>query len=539
MKKTFLFFACFISLNCHLAENNACSGNIFEEHELDGDKSNLEDAFLVRSWEIEGVSLFKIQEIQHLLKSYSETKISFTELREASLKIEKFYEDQGFLAKVIIPPQDVTEGVVQLEVLEARIGEIRIERGGSSLVDDHKILSIVRGGLAEGEFYKSNALNRGLLLSDDLSGVSLTGFLEEGSKPGLVDLSLKTLKEDKGNLEVTFDNANARALGKERVVLSGSLVSPLRQGEVISMNSLYSEGSFFRGLSVSFPFGSKGLKVRFNLSRLNYDVVTEEFKALNITGVVDSKEIELSYPIHRSNKSNLNFSLLADNRNYLTNVGGTKVKDSKINSFKAELSGNYFDKVGEGGANSASFSFMQGELDGFGVLPSLKGAYDIYTYKFARQQALTKKFSLYGSIRGQFTDGLVSGSGQEDYLDSAENFSLGGLYGVRAYPSGEGTGAEGKVISMEIRYLINSGLVLKPHYDWGKVKKRNLSSGGPSEYELSGTGIGLSWSGPWATNIDATFSRRIGKNPNSQPSGADQDGSLKENRLWFSLSRAF
>ena len=207
MKKTFLLFACFISLNCNLAENNACSGNIFEEHAIDGDKSNSEDAFLVRSWEIEGVSLFKIQEIQNLLKSYSETKISFTELREASLKIEKYYEDQGFLAKVIIPPQDVTEGVVQLEVLEARIGEIRIERGGSSLVDDHKILSIVRGGLAEGEFYKSNALNRGLLLSDDLSGVSLTGFLQEGSKPGLVDLSLKTLKEDKGNLEVTFDNA--------------------------------------------------------------------------------------------------------------------------------------------------------------------------------------------------------------------------------------------------------------------------------------------------------------------------------------------
>ena len=134
---------------------------------------------------------------------------------------------------------------------------------------------------------------------------------------------------------------------------------------------------------------------------------------------------------------------------------------------------------------------------------------------------------------------MVSGSGQEDYLDSAENFSLGGLYGVRAYPSGEGTGAEGKVISMEIRYLINSSLVLKPHYDWGKVKKRNLSSGGPSEYKLSGTGIGLSWSGPWATNIDATFSRRIGKNPNPQTSGADQDGSIKENRLWFSLSRAF
>ena len=66
------------------------------------------------------------------------------------------------------------------------------------------------------------------------------------------------MKEDKGNLEVTFDNANARALGKERVVLSGGLVSPFRQGEVISLNSLYSEGSFFRGLSVSFPLEAKG-----------------------------------------------------------------------------------------------------------------------------------------------------------------------------------------------------------------------------------------------------------------------------------------
>ena len=46
----------------------------------------------------------------------------------------------------------------------------------------------------------------------------------------------------------------------------------------------------------------------------------------------------------------------------------------------------------------------------------------------------------------------------------------------------------------------------------GKVKKEIF----PREdfSNISRTGIGLSWSGPWATNIDATFSRRIGKNPN-------------------------
>ena len=120
MKKTYLFFVCFISFNCHLAQNNTDTEKVFEELVSDEDKSNSEDAFIVRSWNIVGVSLFKIQEIQHLLKPYSGNKISFTVLREASLEIEKYYEEKGFLANVIIPPQDVTE-VVQLEVLEARI----------------------------------------------------------------------------------------------------------------------------------------------------------------------------------------------------------------------------------------------------------------------------------------------------------------------------------------------------------------------------------------------------------------------------------
>ena len=140
-----------------------------------------------------------------------------------------------------------------VEVLEARLGEIRIEEGGSSLVSDDRILSMVGGGLGKGELYDADSLNRGLLLADDLSGVSLTGFLQEGSEPGLVDLNLKTLKEARATAELAVDNANARALGSERVVFSGTLVSPLSMAEVFSIKSLLSEGSFYRSFSASCP----------------------------------------------------------------------------------------------------------------------------------------------------------------------------------------------------------------------------------------------------------------------------------------------
>ena len=205
---------------------------------------------------------------------------------------------------------------------EAYLGKIRIEKGSSSLVADDTILSMVGASLKEGELYDSDSLNRGLLLADDLSGVSLTGFLQEGSEPGLVDLNLKTLKEARATAEFSIDNANARALGTERIVFSGKLVSPLKMAEVFSLKSLFSEGSFYRSLSASIPLWSSGIKFRLYYSKLSYDAIADEFKALNISGEVDEEGLELTYPLYRTSKANLYWSAKMDNRTYGTEVSG-------------------------------------------------------------------------------------------------------------------------------------------------------------------------------------------------------------------------
>ena len=73
---------------------------------------------------------------------------------------------------------------------------------------------------------------------------------------------------------------------------------------------------------------------------------------------------------------------------------------------------------------------------------------------------------------------------------------LGGLAGVRAYPSGEATGPQGQRLGVELRYLFNKSLIIKPFYDWGMVERRDPTSIGPSEYEISGAGLSASWSTP-------------------------------------------
>lgn len=255
------------------------------------------ETFHVRAWAFNGVTVFDEDELKELLANYSGIKISFAQIKSVASQIEKYYEKNGFLARATVPPQDISSGVVRIEVQEAYLGEIRIEKGSSSLVREGRILSIVTASLQKGDLYDADSLNRGLLLADDLSGVSLTGFLQEGSAPGLVDLNLKTLKEARGTAELSIDNANARALGSERIVFSGRLVSPLKMAEVFSFKSLLSEGSFYRSLSASVPLASTGFKLRLYFSKLSYDVVADEFKALNISGEVEEEGLELTYPL--------------------------------------------------------------------------------------------------------------------------------------------------------------------------------------------------------------------------------------------------
>ena len=94
-------------------------------------------------------------------------------------------------------------------------------------------------------------------------------------------------------------------------------------------------------------------------------------------------------------------------------------------------------------------------------------------------------------------------------------------------------------MTAELRYLLGNDIMAKGFYDWGWVGKRDPTTTGPSEYELSGAGLNLAWSTPLGFTFQGTYARRFGDNPNPSPTGMDQDGSLEEDRFWLVLGRSF
>ena len=112
---------------------------------------------------------------------------SLADLQRVADQIEQIYRDRGYLlVRAYVPPQRVNDGVFTIDVVEGHIGNVTVQ-GGDDVVRDH-----VRGYLQQAEDARPltlDAMERGLLLSNDIPGVTATGVLRPSpDTPGASDL---------------------------------------------------------------------------------------------------------------------------------------------------------------------------------------------------------------------------------------------------------------------------------------------------------------------------------------------------------------
>lgn len=509
-----------------------------------GEEKDSNDSFLIQSFQFQGLQAFSPEVLKKTLQDFRNVPLQFDDLSQIVSNLEKFYKDEGKIVAAKIPPQDITDGILNISLAEAKVGKIIIDPGGSSRVKKTKLQAIVESYSPPNKIYDASSMNRGMLLADDLPGVSMTGFLQAGEEDDEVDLVLKTSKERSVLADLVIDNAHSRSLGTNRVTLAASLVSPFQFAETIGLQTLKSKGSSYGRLSFGMPLGSRGWNMNLYGSNLSYKVVTGEAAILDIEGDVEEAGLSLRYPLIRNQKGNLYQNFQFDHRMYLSSVASAITKHYSIDSVSMNLSGNRFDTIWGGGGNSISFGLSHGKVsDKQGQEPVNEGYHTLLNFSASRLQTVSEKLSFFLSVSGQLTQDvststLHSNGMTDDFLDSAESFSLGGLNGVRAYPSGEATGSVGRLMTVELRYLLSNDIIAKTFYDWGWVGKRDPTQS-LSEYELSGGGVNFAWSAPLGFSMQATYARRFGENPNPSPTGMDQDGSLEENRFWFVLGRSF
>ena len=513
---------------------------------------------VIKRFKFVGNTLLSDDALTLLLNSLLIEPISISELKNAVNLITESYRTRGYLVSVSIPEQDITEGVLTLKIIESKLGKVKIDGAYKKdffRVNPSIIKSFSETYLTQDESINLNDLNRGLSNTNELPGIKVSSSLQAGDKEGFTDVILNIKDKPVYRATVSSDNSGSRSIGRNRYQVSADLLSPLHIGDDLNFLGLHTLGSDFGKLSYEVPLNNRGLRAAVSYSRLEYNVILDGFKKTP-QGSSDTRGVNFSYSILNNTQSHLKAYADYTSKNFLNQYGTQTTSEYDINVNSFSVSGDHNDQfLFLGGVTSFNYSYLDGNVN-LAATPVDARINDAETYQTAGE---FKKFK-WSLNRTQFIQDtlllnvLFTGQLANKNLDSSEKFYLGGMNGVRAYPTNEGGGSQGFMINTELMKYLPYDFSVSGFVDYGRVMQNvdnhyhipNWPAGlaipklaKDNFYSLSGYGASVAWQGPYRTNIKATWAHRMGANPDPGKFGTDQDGTKIINTVWLNASISF
>ncbi|WP_454254206.1 ShlB/FhaC/HecB family hemolysin secretion/activation protein [Pseudomonas sp. Marseille-Q8238] len=483
----------------------------------------------VNSFTLQGNSAIGSDELLSLLNDLQGRTVSLGELQAGANRITRLYRERGYpLARAYIPAQEIDGGVVQIAVMEGRYGQIEVNNtsrvGGAALAP--------LDTLKAGDAVRSAPLERSLLLLSDTPGLEVKSTLKPGTSVGATDLLVDVQPGPLVSGAVDLDTYGNRFTGEYRLGGTLNLNSPLGLGDQLSLRAMGSdEDQHYYRLAYQLPVGPWATQVGVAYSDMDYELA-KDFDDLKAHGNARIASVYAIQPLLRSRDFSLYAQLQFDDKRLKDDIDLFDSKsDKRSRVVIATVNGNSRDNLLGGGVNSFALAWSEGSLTIDGQLNQLidnltaktQGSFSKLNPSLVRLQRLTDRFSLYTQVQGQWANGN---------LDSSEKLSLGGAYGVRAYPQGEASGDQGWLANIELRYALTDAWQLSTFVDHGEVRlNKDTWSNGDNHRSLSAAGLGARWAAHgWQVNTVAAW--KVGND-------APQSDVDRSPRVWAQVVRYF
>ena len=453
----------------------------------------------IKSYSISGNTQINTKKLQSILKPYEAKNLSFKEIQEIVSLITKTYKDEGyFVARAYIPTQNLQaqDGVLKIAIIEGNYGEFKLEN--SSLVKD-SILQDKLDVTKTKEVIAIKDLQRALLLINDTPGVKVSSTkIAAGEELGSSDFIIGTQTTQPYNGYIVGDNYGSKYTGKHRVMAGVDINSPFKIGDKISLSALSSEdmGLLNGRVGYGFPIYENGLRGELSYSKTTYEL-GDKYKSLDALGNADSFVALFTYPIIRSNSENLN-TYLRTSYNKMKDEIRTTLSNIKKNTVVSKVGIDYlknhliFNKYSQTKIDT-SLSFGRLEFkNAVDKADDKKGAntngnFSKINIDLENNTMLTDTINWKNKLQLQYALG-------DKNLDGSEDLSVGGVNGVKLYPSGEESAENGYIYTTEATYTLPSYVEINSKiglfYDIGKVK---MSKDITNEKSRTLQDIGLSY----------------------------------------------
>lgn len=498
---------------------------------------------------ISGVTVFPLDALNTLKQKVIGNSISIVDIDQLASDIDRFYLNQGFLSKTIIPEQDIISGTVLLKVVESKLGNIAIETQEENLrFDKNQAKAIVGSGQPDSGHLNINVLKDSMQVLNNMPGIMANANLKPSLQVEGTDVVVGVQNTDLFSSVLQIDNYGSESTGKERLLATLMLDGPFGRGDRLGGVISKTEGSEVIQLSASLPVADKGSRISFFASDLQYAVVNQG-ATTQAEGDSRSYSLQLDVPkwLAPSLYSNETISL---NTVHLTNsAGGIESSNKRVNVLSL-ISRGVFDDIKFSDDDKKPLTVSYNLALSYGDVDLSKNNADLQQDSTTAQvdgsfSKVTLGLETYLPLMGN-SGLLLSFKGQKgiNNLDSSQKMSLGGASGVRAYPTGEGAGSSAMLLKAEMHYpvlkkvglfgFIDAGWTRLNEETWAGWQGKNTDQ--KNEYAIYGAGVGLNWKVLTNFSFQGVVAHKLSSNPGRDVDGNDNDGHQDDYRGWLQLS---
>lgn len=432
-------------------------------------------------------------ELQLLLKDYIGRKCTLADLRQAAARVSAEYLRRGNpLATAYIPPQKVTGGIVEVAIVEGRIGKVIIE-GNRNYSTDFIRRNILGGDAGARPTYER--IENGLLrLNEDYVDLKVTANFAPGETPGTTDVHIKVIDSSPVHLTLSGNNYGSKYVSRYRFGATAEWSNAVIPGSYLAVGGIVGDHpdrmKVYSG-SYEFPVNASGTTIGISAFHGNFDV-GNDLADLGIHNQETSADVYFRKPLVRDRGEKLFAKLgfrAAEARYYqldaLSALDNTRVAYMQLQG----------DRVFAGGRGLANLTISKGLGGVFGGTDSgstntsrADASNDFFktNLDLARLQPISDLFSTFVRVSGQWSP---------DNLLASEEWLIGGVDSVHGYTIGEGAGDSGCNASLSLRAnpLANKeALQLAAFLDYGYSYKRTIFGGSRHTTDLTGIGLGVS-----------------------------------------------
>jgi hemolysin activation/secretion protein len=472
--------------------------------------------FTITRFEVSGNSLLAADEAQSLVSGFAGKNRNFSDVEQAMAALESAYRKRGFsLVKVVLPEQELNEGVVHITVVETRIGQVRVT--GNAF---HEAANIRHSlpTIAEGAVPNTDELSANLRMANANPSKWATLQLQGGGQPGVIDAVVEIKDAKTWSAGAVLDNSGDDASGRSHVTAQyqhfdvGGLDHVFTAQYTTSPENPSRLSVYGAGYHIPLYSLRSSLDLYGSYSNVDAGVVSAGPLDLTISGAgtvfgahfnrellrIGSYESQLILGFDRKSFRNdvefLGFQLGGDvtvNPLSLSYAAQWALPASHLNFYLTAV------RNIQGGSDASNENFTAARL---GATPS----YELLRYGIGFERRLPYDWQMRLTFNGQATrDALISG----------EQFGVGGARSVRGLQEREVSNDEGFAANAEFHTpnlcrAFPSGNIrcnALAFVDGARVS-RNQALPGESEHErVSSAGAGFRLSGGKALSLQVDY----------------------------------